>query len=71
MAGIGSLGQHVEAPNPEAAIESHAPDLGRSSANEFQALSRSMRNIALEGVSPERRSRMAVFQVSFESRTSI
>lgn len=62
MAGIGSLGQQP-APDPESATISHEPDLEKTSAKEFQALSRSLRNLALEGVSPEARSRMALYQV--------
>ena len=62
MAGIGSVGQHP-APDPESALISHEPDYEGTSANEFQALSRSLRNFALEGVSPEARSRMALYQV--------
>lgn len=71
MAGIGSLGQQP-APDPESATISHEPDLEEtSSANEFQALSRSLRNMALEGVSPEARSRMALYQVSIEEHIAL
>ncbi|KAK9865751.1 hypothetical protein WJX84_008454, partial [Apatococcus fuscideae] len=63
MAGIGTVGQQP-APDPQAALSSHEPGEVHmhSSAHEFQSLSRSLRNMALEGVSPEQRSRMAVYQ---------